>query len=1013
MHLSHFSLLYIIVLLIIPTILLSQSDQTATVNLSVSDHYTNAPIESAFVSIFYQDEFLDSAFTDASGNAGFTLSITAVHMEEMLPQTFSLSHNYPNPFDSETSVELTVPEEQTVQVLIYNILGQRVASERLSLSAGYYVLNLSLAHLPTGVYFLRVAGSESHTVKIMKMGRGIYAADRLLAVQPSSIHRRAILSKQAESYFTIHLYKDRYESKIITTSINQDTTISVPIERNNMVGFFVADDNDSKIEYELNISNEEINISIVTPDTLILKSGIYTVSGKTDTNKVDVNIEIVSIDTIFVLQIEDPDVPDEDPDELVSGPDLIAKALERGEIDYETSLVYRAYSLVGHPLLPEEYYGTSLALDDGTSLFREVIVNYDELSQETRDILDPFLARPNDPVSIFSNTTFEPEGLRKAVPKINNWISELAANGRARAWVPEDYPSAVSLLSMYIDIINEVWPELYGDGGIIELPIQDMPNIPTSDVNPDDAIDLYFVPINTIDPRRGDCVNDPGGKYCQFKDAAGWAVPDLPIMGSTSSGYIIIDITASGDFLVGTIAHELFHISQFGYDFNQTVWLTESTATWAEYTVLERVLRSSDHIRNRLNGLYNRLETHRLDAENPDIHPYSAYLYSLFAEMERGHLVVDAVWQEVKDGAYGTLAFDEAFPFREHFKDFALRNWNQYPVEPIYNEIDPVFPAIVPIISEEIKLPLESEIEIEVELLPLTMLYNRVSVLLNEDAIQMLRIDLSQLAANPDAGVDAIVTIEGQEPEVHRWTGESVVRFCLDYEPERVEEMVIIISNASLDSDLQAFIEFDTTDPCPAFAGTINYTRSVVGSFTNADGYLEEWGIKVTASISLELNYDGVFSSNPNQFVATSGSVSWTYDDQRRTLDVLCNGGTVTERYEAGGSGWYHFNEASSFLRFVLSWRDIEPNQYGLSLFNSTIGLGTGPMYQYFGRSTICGEWTEGTWHYFNFATHSIIYQPIPDDDIIIGSHTWNRDFAGVLPEIITVSWNLKRYFED
>ena len=52
-------------------------------------------------------------------------------MEELisqLPETFSLGQNYPNPFNPTTQIPFTVPIPAHIQISIYNLLGQKVAT---------------------------------------------------------------------------------------------------------------------------------------------------------------------------------------------------------------------------------------------------------------------------------------------------------------------------------------------------------------------------------------------------------------------------------------------------------------------------------------------------------------------------------------------------------------------------------------------------------------------------------------------------------------------------------------------------------------------------------------------------------------------------------------------------------------------------------------------------------------------------------------------------------------------
>jgi len=45
---------------------------------------------------------------------------------EMKPEALSISHNYPNPFNPETSIDYTIPQSTQVTIVIYNSLGQHI-----------------------------------------------------------------------------------------------------------------------------------------------------------------------------------------------------------------------------------------------------------------------------------------------------------------------------------------------------------------------------------------------------------------------------------------------------------------------------------------------------------------------------------------------------------------------------------------------------------------------------------------------------------------------------------------------------------------------------------------------------------------------------------------------------------------------------------------------------------------------------------------------------------------------
>src|SRR5207248_11791082 len=79
---------------------------------------------------------------------------------------------------------------------------------------------------------------------------------------------------------------------------------------------------------------------------------------------------------------------------------LIGAALARGTIDYPTSLIYRAYALIGDPRLPAELVGSG-SVDDDPGLFEEMAAAAAALAPGALNPYAPFLSRPTDPNSVF------------------------------------------------------------------------------------------------------------------------------------------------------------------------------------------------------------------------------------------------------------------------------------------------------------------------------------------------------------------------------------------------------------------------------------------------------------------------------------------------------------------------------------------------------------------------------------------------------------------------------------
>ncbi len=102
---------------------------------------------------------------------GTILGTTAIAPEpgSALPGRFALAQNYPNPFNPATKIEFTLPKTSPVQLRVYNMLGQEVATlVNETVSAGSHIVSFDGAHLASGIYIYRiVAGSFASTMKMV------------------------------------------------------------------------------------------------------------------------------------------------------------------------------------------------------------------------------------------------------------------------------------------------------------------------------------------------------------------------------------------------------------------------------------------------------------------------------------------------------------------------------------------------------------------------------------------------------------------------------------------------------------------------------------------------------------------------------------------------------------------------------------------------------------------------------------------------------------------------------
>jgi hypothetical protein len=87
------------------------------------------------------------------------------------PTTYSLEQNYPNPFNPSTTIQYDLPRKSSVSLVVYNALGQQVASlVNRDEEAGNHAVRLDGSTLASGVYFYRlVAGDFVATKKLVLM----------------------------------------------------------------------------------------------------------------------------------------------------------------------------------------------------------------------------------------------------------------------------------------------------------------------------------------------------------------------------------------------------------------------------------------------------------------------------------------------------------------------------------------------------------------------------------------------------------------------------------------------------------------------------------------------------------------------------------------------------------------------------------------------------------------------------------------------------------------------------
>ena len=92
-----------------------------------------------------------------------------VEVEFKAFNSYELEQNFPNPFNPATTIKFSIPKEIQVNLVTYNILGEKVKDLKNEvMKPGYYEVEFNASALSSGVYFYRIkAGDFVRTKKML------------------------------------------------------------------------------------------------------------------------------------------------------------------------------------------------------------------------------------------------------------------------------------------------------------------------------------------------------------------------------------------------------------------------------------------------------------------------------------------------------------------------------------------------------------------------------------------------------------------------------------------------------------------------------------------------------------------------------------------------------------------------------------------------------------------------------------------------------------------------------
>lgn len=135
-------------------------------NIPIDYEYEDTTVSMTGI-VYYRLKQIDITGTFEYSDTVTVNFITSVEqIEDIIPESFSLSQNYPNPFNPVTTIEFDVSSPGNIELLIYDNLGNYVVTlVDDHLLSGRYSVNFDASTFSSGVYFYRLTSQDFTATK--------------------------------------------------------------------------------------------------------------------------------------------------------------------------------------------------------------------------------------------------------------------------------------------------------------------------------------------------------------------------------------------------------------------------------------------------------------------------------------------------------------------------------------------------------------------------------------------------------------------------------------------------------------------------------------------------------------------------------------------------------------------------------------------------------------------------------------------------------------------------------
>ncbi len=553
--------------------------------------------------------------------------------------------------------------------------------------------------------------------------------------------------------------------------------------------------------------------------------------------------------------------------------DLIDAALANQTINGEQALLYKVYVDFGDPALPVAMRGDDRNLSEGEAT-GDAAARFPTLSAATQELVGPFLVQPFYAGSWWDRRRGSGAGVGAFTIWCRPWAVQCPIltdewfhidGTHVRVW----YHSADALVAsdLMTTADTTIWPALSAVMGRVPKPDGGEGGNNLYDIVVSDGLEAR-VEGKTIITELTSC-----------KDAPAF----------TSINASITDLHKRRSVL----AHEMMHGVQYAVASRSCTesmrWLMESTATWFEDSVFRTTDREHDYAASYLSKPNLSIDSD--NGNNTSLRNYGGYLFFQYLTRFRGTspTVVGQIWAATAsadqlhalEGALRGAGAD----LDESWPEFAAYAWN---LEAPYDKFDTEdlmtrTPTVaspravslgIPSTFYEVKHKSDLRLpHLSIRYYPFEFpdttassvaVYNGISRALDVTSIAdygdvFTSRPLSGGATAKGAHLTLLVKIDGQWKK-EELTGVPGAMYCRDVKAERLEALMVIVSNSSVDEPTEVYphgeyspLVFASRTGCGAWEGDADLTRSWGDGVTEKmkvtgfrfepmiDGFLDEY----------------------------------------------------------------------------------------------------------------------------------------------------------------------------